>query len=229
MPKFNVVVCVPSTGQCKAQFAYSLARMVAYFAQHPIYPDVEEQNLEIRFLEGSGISANREKLINDALALEDMTHVLFIDEDMGFQPNVLHILASRRQSIVACNYRMRVPPSPFTALAMDTKRRIETVADNHGLEEAYYTGFGFALIERKVFEAVKGPRFPLFWNEVTQTYTTEDHPFFVKAREKGFPCYVDHNASRQVWHHGSINYCWQESYETLNQHFKAYEGDTDGK
>lgn len=209
----GIVVCTPSTGQVRTAYAVSLARMTAYFAQVRIFPEIEKQSLDFLLLEGSGISSGREQLVQQALAKKDMTHILFIDEDMGFDVEALHIMARRRQPIVACNYRMRVPPADFTALRIDIEKgRVQTTKETTGLEEAYYTGFGFALIERRVFEAVEKPMFMIEYCKETGVYTTEDHPFFRKAREAGFPCYVDHDASKLIWHVGYNNYVWNQDY-----------------
>ena len=221
MSDFNVVVCTPSTGHCKSVFAFSLARLVAYFAQHPIYPEASAvQMMDFGMIEGSGISSNRENMVRDALAMDGMTHILFIDEDMGFHLDALHIIARRRHPVVACNYRMRTPPADFTALKLDKSERIQTTKESSGIEEAYYAGFGFCLIERKVFEAIEEPRFMIGYNPVSKGYTTEDHPFFVKAREAGFPCWVDHDASKRVWHRGDINYTWDDDYSGMSKSFR---------
>lgn len=221
---FNVVVATPSTGQCKSAFAFSLARMVAYFASNRVLPEHEQQQMDFLLLEGSGINSNRERMVNEALAKEGMTHLLWIDDDMGFNLDTLHIMARRRQPIVSCNYRMRVPPGEFTALRMDRTARIETTREATGLEEAHYTGFGFCLMERRVLEAVKPPRFLCAYLPESRSYTTEDLPFFAAAREAGFNCWVDHDASKRVWHHGAINYVWSEDYSGMNRDFKPSEG-----
>lgn len=213
---FKCIVAMPSTGFIRSATAFSMTRLTAYFAQVRVFPEIPEQMLDFRLLEGSGISAGRESLIFDALKTADASHVLFIDEDMGFNVDVLHIMARRRQPIVCCNYRMRVPPAEFTAMRIDKQGRIETKAESSGLEEAYYTGFGFALIAREVFESVAPPRFMIEWVNEAQTYTTEDHPFFRKARDEGgFACYVDHDASKRVYHVGSVNYRWDMDYRGL--------------
>lgn len=207
----GIVVCTPSTGQVKTAYAVSLARMTAYFSQVRALPEVEQQNLDFLVIEGSGISSGREALIQQALDKPGMTHVLFIDEDMGWDMSALHGLIRRRLPIVACNYRMRVPPADFTALKLDyEKGRVQTTKELTGLEEAYYAGFGFALIERKVFEAVEQPRFLIEYNKETGHYTTEDHPFYREARKAGYPCYIDHDTSKLIWHVGSMNYVWNQ-------------------
>lgn len=219
MDSFAVVVCWPSYGLPKNDFCFSLSRLIGYFATVRVFPEIPSQMLEPLSLEGSGISSQREDLVNAALRFPGVTHICFIDEDTGFAPDVLHILARKRQPIVGCNYRMRVPPADFTALSMDRTHRIQTTAETVGLEEAYYIGFGFSLFEKQVFDKVESPRFPIQWNPESKRYTTEDLPFFNKAREAGFRCFVDHDASKNIWHKGGMSYCWNEDYSQLGKNF----------
>lgn len=210
---FNVAIAVPSTGGCKTPFAFSMPRLVAYFAQNRVYPEDGEQKMDFLTVEGSGISSNREDLARAALAKPELTHVLWIDDDTSFDMDTLHGMARRRHSIVACNYRMRMPPAEFTALKLDCSGRIQTTAESTGLEEAYYTGFGFCLMERKVLESVSEPRFLVEYGQ--KTYTTEDMPFFRKAREAGHRCWVDHDASKKIVHWGMLGYRWDKDYSGL--------------
>ena len=196
-------------------YAVSLAKMVAYFATNRLLPDLENQRMDFVACESSGISDNRENLVKDALAIPDMTHLLFIDDDMGFHWSTLAVMMSRRQPIVACTYRRRMPPGEFTAASVDGKEYIRVDNDSGGLREASNVGFGFCLIERRVLEAIKPPRFLNIWVEKDQRYSTEDYPFFRAARDLGFPVYVDLDASKRIWHEGGMQYTWQGNYADI--------------
>jgi hypothetical protein len=209
MKHFKLCILVPTTGMCRAPFTFSLANLVMYYAQNQIYEGVQDQYLNIEPIEGSGISANRERLVAGALT-GDTTHILFIDEDMSFSPETLHILASSHKPIVGCNYKMRVPGKGFTALGVDKKQRIITDEHSTGLEECHYTGFGFCLIERWVFEKVDRPWFLIGYNTEVHTYTTEDAGFARRVEEANIAWYVDHEASKKVLHWGNIPYSWKE-------------------
>lgn len=190
---------------------FSLARMTMYFGQFPVYPEGGARSLMFLTAEGSGVAANRDDLVDQALAHPDgMTHVLFVDEDMGFREHSLHILASRRQPYVAANYRRRVPPGLFTARNATDTDWIQTTKGSSGLEASTFTGLGFALIERRVLEAVKRPRFMIEYSEEQRVYSTEDGPFCQKVRAAGFPIYVDQDCSTQVYHVGSYPYCYDD-------------------
>jgi hypothetical protein len=207
---FNLLVATPSSGNCKAQFAFSLANLVMYFTQNAIYDvGVSSQSIEFQGIEGTGVSSNREKLVRHFLK-SDATHLLFIDDDMGFNPDVLHILASRRLPIVGCNYRLRTPPAPF--MAWGKGGEVKTTKESSGVEEVTYMGFGFCLLERQVLESVPEPRFLQQFNN--GHYTTEDSVFFKKAPYK---CYVDHDASKKIWHTGSMAYTYADDFSNINQ------------
>ncbi len=209
---FKLKILTPTTGFNRTGYTTSLVRLVMYFAQNRIYPECGEQTIDYRTIEGSGISSNRELLIQEFLE-SDATHVLFIDEDMGFDPRTLHIVAGRRQPIVGCNYPMRVPGAGFTALAKDRKARIITNEQSYGIEPAFYTGFGFCLIERQVFEKIQRPWFLIGFNTSTRYYTTEDAAFAHMVNEAGIPWYVDHDASKGICHIGNFNYWWNETIQ----------------
>lgn len=216
MRKIYVGVATPSTGQIRMCYAYSLARMVAYFSNHRFLPDLAEQRMEFLMLEGSGISDNREQLVKRALEIPELTHLLWIDDDMGWHWDTLHVMIARIQPIVACTYRRRSPPGDWTAAALDQNNSLIGVEEESvGLREAYNCGFGFCLIERKVLEVTKAPRFLLQWGEADGRYSTEDFSFFSQAKAAGFPIYIDMEASKRIWHEGNLAYSWRGNYADI--------------
>ena len=186
-----------------------------YYAQNRIYEDVAEQTLNLLMVSGSGIGANREWLVKQALK-GDTTHILFIDEDMTFDPDTLHVLMKNDLPIVGCNYKMRSPRTGFTALAKDGSKRIVTTEESTGLEECYYSGFGFCVVKREVFEKAAKPWFLLGYNTEAEKYTTEDCGFARRLREVEIPWHIDHDASKLVSHIGNYDYNYKEKdYDTV--------------
>lgn len=213
MDTFEVAVLTPSTGLVRMGYAESLAKLFATFPQRKVYPELVSQNISFFSAEGSGIASNREKMVVQALADEQVTHILFIDDDMKFEPEAFFLLASRRLPFVACNYPLKLEGAGFSAVSYDKNRRVVTDASSTGLEEVWFTGFGFALISRELFEAIEKPYFLAGYNTAKGTYTTEDFPFCMKAIEKGFKIYVDHDASKLVSHVGNHTFTWEEVAE----------------
>jgi hypothetical protein len=217
LSEFNVVIATPTSGQVKMAYASSLAGLCVNYVSTPIFEGNTHQGLSLAVMVGSCISANRDDLVNNALKKPEVTHILFIDDDMGFPQDTLHIMARRKLPIVSCNYRMRVPPARFTAVGLDGHPVILD-ASKTGVEEVAYTGFGFCLIAREVLEAVAEPRFMLEFNPDTK-YSTEDSTFFRKAREKGYKNMVDHDASKGLLHVGELNYTWRDDLSKIEKDF----------
>lgn len=209
----NVAICTPSVGMVRTRYCSSLMRMLVYYQNHPILGMEEEPRyLSYHVIEGSMVGSARETFVDDILTL-DSTHLLFIDEDMGFREDVLNILLSRQVPFVSCNYRMKVAPCPFTARKPDDSGWIETNSGSVGLEETLFNGFGFSLIERKVLEAVSKPRFENKWIKEANGYTTEDKSFCLKAKEAGYSPMIDHKASKRVYHIGTWAFSWDDEIE----------------
>ena len=205
-------VCIPTSGLVRAEHALSVANFGLYFMQHPVFPD-ETQKIIFRHLQSSCISFGRERLVSDALA-DGATHILFVDDDIAFDPDVPYSLLRRERPFVAGNYKIRFEGMPFAALTPDLTGRIATTANSPALEECGACGFGMALIARTVFETLPQPWFPQQWHAAEKTYTTEDLPFYLSAREHGFRPLIDHEASRKLIHVGSYRYRWNDPRDT---------------
>ena len=109
----SVAVVTPSYGGPTIEYTNSLVRMVQYWYHTAVFEGVPQKINYITRV-GSGISSVRETLCRDFLE-GDYTHLLFIDEDTGFEPQCLHYMLSRKLPIVGCNYRMRIPGGRFVA------------------------------------------------------------------------------------------------------------------
>ena len=210
----HLSVCIPTTGFSRAEHAMSLANFCSLFMQERVFASDEPQSIVLRHYQSSSIQNGREWLVTNSLK-DGATHVLFIDEDIGFTPEVPFILLRRRLPLVVCNYKIRYENMPFAAMSVDGAERIATRADSPPLEEIGACGFGMALIERRVFEAMPHPWFPTPWLESTQSYSTEDVPFYLAARAAGFPAMLDHEASRKISHYGSYRYRWDDPRDSF--------------
>jgi hypothetical protein len=206
----SISVCIPTTGLCRSEHTLSLVNLGLYFMQHPLESG-QEQTIIFRHYQSSSISNGRESLVRSSLA-DGASHVLFIDDDVGFDMDVLHGLYARHLPLVACNYRIRFEGAGFAAMTPDLTGRIETTVDSPELEPCGATGFGMALIAREVFEALPHPWFPQDWCSESLTYTTEDLPFFLAASAAGFTPMIDHVASRKLIHVGSYRYRWNDPH-----------------
>jgi hypothetical protein len=191
-------------------FAYSLCGMVAYTAGNGVRTIKERPvSVCIRVMESSNWITNREKLAR-SVTDEGMTHLMFLDDDMTFEPQVLEVLLGRRHPVVLTNYLIKTEPASaaeFVAVDLDGKR-LPTREDSTGVMPIAYSGFGVSMIETEVFKKVAQPWFlPDFMGT---EYTTEDNPFFRKVREAGITVLLDHDASKLVSHVGIKTWNWKE-------------------
>jgi hypothetical protein len=198
---FHVAVLTPSSGKCEFQYAQSLANLVLHFATNKVMFNDDYQGMQIMGQQSFSTSCNREMLI-DALIDKEFSHVLFIDDDMQFEPSILNDLARRELDFVVCDYPRKKIPRSTIAVGLDD----EPMKKDEGLEEAKQVGFGMALIKMDVVKCVKKPRFPLPFNSSTGEYGSEDYFFCMRARENGYRIWVDHDASKKVGHIGSYMY-----------------------
>ncbi len=204
----RVMIGTPSAGIVHAAYAMSLTKMILHYLQTPIFGmEQEPREMQAMMMVGANIGQNRDIIVQAALD-NDCSHVLFIDDDMSFNYDCLNIAAMRQLPIVIGNYRRKVPPGNFTARNADNTASIETTNESSSLEECSFGGFGFALIERKVFEAIPMPRFLMYYDHAGKTYTTEDKPFFEATAKAGFKT-TEQGCSTTLWaHNGTFAYSW---------------------
>lgn len=214
----KLVVAVPSSGRNHFGFTFSLASLMARFAGGvPTRPDAEI-TVTLDGQVSSCIHSNRELLVRRAID-NGMTHLLFLDDDMSFDPRVVDILLGRRQPVVACNYLIKDSDdvAPRFVAVSPCGRRIITRESSVGLQEIAYSGFGVSLFETRVFADTPQPWFlPVFVPEAS-SYTTEDNPCFERIRQAGFPCYVDHDASKLIEHNGEKKWRWDQWHPAVEQ------------
>lgn len=207
----KLLIAIPTAGTVKFIFAYSLASLIARLTQGITTRPDEEFSVSIEGQVSSVIHSNRELLARHSVD-NGYTHLLFIDDDMGFNPSAVDIMMGRRHPVVACNYLIKHPDHvdpQFVTVGLNG-HRIVTRAESTGLQEIAYSGFGLSLFETRVFKDTPQPWFlPKFVPEAN-CYTTEDNPFFERVRAAGFPCYVDHDASKMVDHNGDKSWKWDQ-------------------
>lgn len=209
--RVRVQISVPTGGSVRFAFARSLATLVGRVTGEGL-PRSGLRELEIRLAECTSTNwiNNRERLVKQALA-QEMTHVMFLDDDHEFDSGVLDLMMSRGKPIVVTNYLVkRAECDKFAAHGLDGET-VPTLATSTGLQEVAFSGFGVSLIATKVFRDVPQPWFLPRFVEETCEYTTEDTPFFERARERGYAVWLDHDASKMVTgHFGGRSWHWSE-------------------
>lgn len=207
----KLVVAIPTAGSVPMSFAYSLATMVAWVGANGI-PSRSESSLELKMdvVESSNWITNREQLVKRAIDA-GMTHLMFIDDDMMFEPQIIDVMLGRRQSIVVTNYLIKTEPAKdFVAVDLEGNR-LATTEKSKGIVPVRYSGFGVSIFDLDVFKSIDQPWFAPRFLPDENSYTTEDLPFFEKAIAAGYKVYLDHDASKLVTHIGRKAWNWKET------------------
>ncbi len=174
----------------------------------------------ITFSHGQSPARNRNLMIEGALE-QNCTHVLFIDDDVAFEKDMLTRLLAHDKDIVSGLYLMRnYPHTPICFdYADETGRcRPRYFSDGDtGLVEIVACGLGACLIKTDVFRNMEKPWIRL--GELELDHWCDDIGFFRRVREKGYKLYCDldvrvgHMAQVIVWPQ-LINGRWMTTYDT---------------
>ena len=162
--------CHPTTMQCI--FGLKLPKPLHFFP-----------------LVGHQVSDARNLITQECFKYEDITHILWIDDDMIFAPEDAQRLLDLHLPIVGglCHNR-RHPFMPI--LVKNTIRGLSFMYEYpEGLVEVDSTGAAFLLVEKHVFAAIhekykEGP-----WTSLG--LGGEDVSFCARARDVGFKVFVD--------------------------------------
>lgn len=182
-----ILICTPARDVVQATFAYDLAELMR---RNPMATFAISQ--------GCIISNNRAALIEQALKNPEVTHILFIDSDMRFPPNMPGDLIRRDLPIVGANCRQRTQDA-WTASKGGSFVSSE---GKTGIEEVDAIGFGVTMIKTQVFQQLDRPWFATPYDGTK--LVGEDVFFCTRAREAGIKIYVDHDLSPSIKHTGAV-------------------------
>ena len=211
MKEIKLLICIPTGGSPRINFCTSLASLMGKVGSEGL-PSIQGSALSIDMNTVSGciIHRNREELVDNALQY-DATHILFLDDDIEFKPEILDLLFSRDKEIVATNYLVKNSSfDRFVSVGFDGKQ-VPTTHESTGIEPVNYTGMGVCLIDTKVFKSMPKPWFLPGWDRTKNHYIGEDVVFSHNARQAGYETYLDHDASKMIkGHHGMFSWNWKD-------------------
>jgi len=206
MNEINLAVAIPSAGRVSTNFCYSLIALFSNLGANGV-PGFKI-NVDLDIIQSSVIYGNRQRLVTRAIE-RGKTHLLFIDDDMTFAPNILDIMFARKVPVLVTNYLIKVDEPKFVAISLDGKR-VPTTKESTGCEPIMFSGFGFSLFDLEVFKAIPKPWFMPIYNPDEDHFTPEDEPLFEKIRAAGYEVWLDHDASKLVGHSGYKQWRWDE-------------------
>ena len=155
-------------------------------------------------LGGSSIGGKNQKPFQGKV---DYDYLMWIDSDQVFKPedflNLLKKAQETKVSILSGLYLMQ--GGDFFATVKDWDKEFfkkngyfkflkhEDIKDKKEIFKASYTGFGWLLVKKGVFESLEYPWVRPTWFDEDGVYemTTTDCGFMHRAAEKGFDTYID--------------------------------------
>ncbi len=201
----KILCCIPSHGDWKSGFGWSLTRAVTHFAGIP-YDG--EKSVDIEIIKSSILPETRTRLVSRAYKY-GASHIMWFDTDMFFPVDTIPRLLNHNKLVIGANYVTKDPqPRPVAYKEDETYiGPVWTKADSAGLEQITFLGMGCMLTDIRVFDALTFPYFqfmPLPPQFIRQS--GEDGWFCSKLRDAGIDVWIDHDLSKQVEHIGDFHY-----------------------
>lgn len=172
----NVAIGIPTIGILNWRFAADLMAL-----QMP-------GNVKVIWQVRSMIATARNTIVENALEDKDITHILMIDDDMTFKPDMLIKMLSHDVDIIgALAFKRTDTFAPCTYMAKDG-RLFPIIPEK--MMKVSAVGSAGLLVRREVYEKIDYPWFETYYNEEGRL-TSVDIDFCNKARRAGFDIYVD--------------------------------------
>ncbi|HEX8796735.1 MAG TPA: hypothetical protein VF765_37545 [Polyangiaceae bacterium] len=207
------VVLVPAAGSIEPECETALR-------------ELERRGYAVRRVSGyAAIDVARSQMATDALA-DGFEELMWIDSDVGFDPDDVDTLRGRDLPIVCAIY----PKKGMRALACHVKPGTHEIVfgEQGGLLPILYAATGFLLTRRAVYDDVrrtselpicntrrKRPLVPYFMPMVVADgpeghwYLGEDFAFCERARRAGYEIVAD--TTVRLRHYGRFGYSWEDA------------------
>jgi hypothetical protein len=202
-----------------------IAVPTAEFARQAIFYDyfnalIKPDGTIASFSHGQSPARNRNLMIKQAIEYE-CSHILFLDDDLAFKPDLLMNLLQHDVEIVTGLYLMRnFPHQPIIFEFVDDNGACIHHFLSHnekGLVPIVACGLGACLVKTDVFNHLEYPWIRL--GELDKDHWTDDLGFFKRVREAGFSIHCDldtvvgHMATVTIWPE-NVNGIWHTKYDT---------------
>lgn len=208
--KIAIVFC--SHDRTCAGFTYDYGHLIGHFTGSGGWvPEVgKHYAIALNWCQTSLLAEGRQRLVEDCRA-KGADKILWLDADMRFPKEALHMLLRHGQPVVGCNYVSRRPPYRFTA-ARDGEYVITRPGDT-GLLAVDHLGFGCLLTDVSIFWD-DGPWFAFDWyydeDERKWKQVGEDVFLFRELRKNGHEIYIDQELSAMIGHIGEFTFTADE-------------------
>jgi hypothetical protein len=205
-------------GDWRAKMALCFAQMMVHLA----FPQkAYKHTLAWSNQRGSILPQLRQNLIDKALE-GGATHLLFIDSDMTFPPEIATDWLEADYPVLAANCPTKSIPSWPTARLKDSTIAGTPLYSDVGagrFQKVWRVGTGIMMLRRDVLEKLPRPAFTPYWHQEKDGYVYEDWALCEHIEAAGFPIRVDNKLSLEVGHDGAMEYTWD--HITMSRKAKA--------
>lgn len=191
----KLAIAIPSCRDWKPAFGSSLVGLVRYLSGR--------MDFDMNIMQGASVLPRARQMAVEWARSINATHLLCIDDDMKFPPDIAEKLLVHDEGIVACNYVTKGACKP---IVHDLDGKPLTSSDRIGVQEVGWVGFGMVLIKLEAIKDIPMPLFEMRWLDDRKDFMGEDFYFCGKARAHGVKIYVDHDASTNIGHIGDYVY-----------------------
>lgn len=219
----KLLIGIPCMDMVHTQFLKDLLGMLTYLSQQELPRNYQLVGYTVETVLTSILSHKRELVVQGALDT-GATHILFLDSDQAFPPDLVHRLLRHGKKCVAANIATKTLPTMPTARKLNAKGTFSPVmprgpeeSRENPLEAVHMVGCGIMLLSMAAIKALPDSKglFPVSWNKEISGYTGEDWNFVESLKRAGVQIWIDHDLSWDVGHMGQYRYdypaIWQQS------------------
>lgn len=208
--ELRLLIAIPTRGDFKADMALSLCWVIHHLTCNPIVQvDGDYYHLlwNVARKSSSNLPSLRQKFIDVAVNSE-VTHLLFLDDDMVFNPELVLDWIKEGRPVIAANCPTKSIPCWPTARQRggEAGRPVYSDVANMRYERVWRVGTGIMLLRDSAFKALPRPAFSMPWDEERNDYTGEDWAMVEHLEKAGIPVVVDHKHSLSVRHVGTMEF-----------------------
>jgi hypothetical protein len=196
MENIKVAIGIPSSGLLDWRFASSLMSLQLSCDTRVIWM--------IRAM----IATARNKIVEQTLTDPSYTHLLFLDDDMTFEPDFLTRLLSNDSDIVGGLAFKRTKDYQPCVYRKNEKGEYCPILPEV-FQEVDVIGTAGMLIKTELFKKIKFPWFENFYDKEGKNWSV-DFDFCIKAKKQGFKIFVDPEA--EMGHIGMSDVVTKETF-----------------
>lgn len=204
-----IAVGLPTFDDVKADFALSLAMMVAHTRQ---------VQFAFNHSKATWVAHARNLIVQGAIDL-GADWLLFIDSDTTFPRETLNRLMSWEKDIVCASYVKKKPPYMTVGKLIQRpgdKLGKEAQVEANGLYEMEEIGLGMCLIRMSVFKNLPKPWFHYEYRRGSNVMTGEDILWCHEVRKLGYKIWIDAALSMHVGHIGNFVFRPEQAYSMFD-------------